>query len=80
MCVHASVHSLKFMTVLRPLDLIKPIQARWQTGLVNAVLWNKERQTGRSQQQAALIKAPYSMESWHDEGDESERAANVPPS
>lgn len=50
-CVHVSLRSLKFMTVLKLLDLIKPIQAQWQTALVNAVLWNKQRQTGRSQQQ-----------------------------
>lgn len=50
-CVHVSLRSLKFMTVLKLLDLIKPIQAQWQTALVNSVLWNKQRQTGRSQQQ-----------------------------
>lgn len=63
MCVHASLHSLKFMTVLKPLDLIKSIQAQWQTGLVNAPLWNKEQQTegvyssGETSPAASLIKA-----------------------
>lgn len=34
--------ALKFMTALKPLDLIKLTRA----GLVNAAAWSKERQTG----------------------------------
>lgn len=33
------------------MDLIKSIQALWQTGLVKGLLWNKKRQIGRSEQQ-----------------------------
>lgn len=42
MCTHGCMPSLKFTTALKPLHLIKSIQAAYQTGRVNAAAYNSE--------------------------------------
>lgn len=46
-CIHGSACTLKFMTALKPLDLIKLAEAE----LVNAEPWSRERQPEGSEQQ-----------------------------